>query len=245
MITLCAPSHPEWSNMDESSASRTAMVDNQVRPSDVTKFPVIKALLSVPKEAFVPATMKPVAYADIQIPFSQDRDRVILDARNFAKMLDATDIQPDELVLDIGCGLGYSAAVVSRLAQAVVAVEEIPELAEEAEALLVRQNVDNAIVIRAPLAEGSARHSPYDVIIIEGGIEFVPDAIIDQLKDGGRIFGLFGSERVCRGRLGKKVGDRIHWRNEFDAGVPVLPGFRRERSFESRWNNEDELARIV
>ena len=231
--------------MEESAASRTAMVDNQVRPSDVTKFPLIKALLAVPKEVFVPAPMKPVAYADIQIPISPDRNRVILDARNFAKMLDATDIQPDELVLDLGCGLGYSSAVVSRLAQAVVAVEEIEELAEEAETLLTKQNVDNAIVITAPLTEGSARHSPYDVIIIEGGIEYVPYAIIDQLKDGGRIFGLFGSERVCRGRLGKKVGDRIHWRNEFDASVPVLPGFRRERSFESRWKNGDALARIL
>lgn len=230
--------------MDESAASRIAMVDNQVRPSDVTKFPVIKALLAVPREVFVPPAMKPVAYADMQIPFGRDQDRVILDARNFAKMLDAVNIQPDELVLDLGCGFGYSAAVISRLAQAVVAVEEITEIAKEAENLLTQQNVDNAIVISAPLAEGSARHCPYDVITVEGGIEYVPDAISDQLKDGGRIFGLFGSERVFRGRLGRKVGKEIHWRNEFDASAPVLPGFRRKRSFETHWKKEQAFAHV-
>ena len=230
--------------MDESATSRTAMVDNQVRPSDVTKFPVIKALLAVPREVFVPVAMKPVAYADLQIPFGPDRNRVILDARNFAKMLDAIDIQPDELVLDLGCGFGYSAAVISRLAQAVVAVEEIAEIAKEAEILLTRQNVDNAVVIEAPIADGSARHCPYDVIMIEGGVEYVPDTIIDQLKDGGRIFGFFGSERVCRGRLGKKVGEQIHWRNEFDASVPALPGFTRKRSFESQWREGKAFAQV-
>ena len=237
-------SHRERLIMDESADSRTAMVDNQVRPSDVTKFPVIKALLSVPREVFVPPAMKPVAYADMQIPIGPNRDRVILDARNFAKMLDAVDIQPDELVLDLGCGFGYSAAVISRLAQAVVAVEEIAEIAEEAEVLLTRHNVDNAIVISAPIAEGSARHCPYDVIIVEGGVEYVPDAIAGQLKDGGRIFGLFGGERVCRGRLGRKVGKQIHWRNEFDASAPVLPGFRRERSFESQWKKGQAFAQV-
>ena len=89
--------------------------------------------------------------------------------------------------------------MISKLAQAVVAVEEITEIAVEAETLLTRQNVDNAIVISAPLAEGSARHCPYDVIIVEGGVEYVPDAIAGQLKDGGRIFGLFGANESSGG----------------------------------------------
>ena len=228
--------------MDANAAARVAMVDNQVRPSDVTKFSVISALLEVPREAFVPASMKPVAYADIQIPIDSDRQRVILDARNFAKMLDSLDIRPDELVLDVGCGLGYSAAVISRLAQAVVAVEEIAQIAKEAESLLNRHDVDNAIVVEAPLSDGNARHAPYDVIVIEGAIEHVPDAIVEQLKDGGRIFGFFGGGQVCRGRLGKKVAGQIHWRNEFDATAPLLPGFQMDRTFESRWKERTEFA---
>ncbi len=213
--------------------ARTAMVDTQVRPSDVTKFPIIQALLDVPREEFVPQRLKPVSYADTHLPVANDR--VILEARTFSKMLDAIDIQPDQLVLDLGCAYGYSTAVIARLAEAVVGVEEISEMAAEAEKLLVQQSADNAVAINAPLTTGDARHGPYDAIVLEGAAEVVPEAIQEQLKDGGRIVALLLDRGVCRCRLGRKAGDYIHWRNVFDSGAPVLPGFGKPRSFELNW----------
>ncbi len=108
--------------MADYQARRTMMVDTQVRPSDVTKFPIINAMLSVPREAFVPDSKREAAYVGENVDLGGDR--VVLEPRTLAKLLDALDIQPDEMVLDIGCGLGYSSAVVARLAEAVVAVEE-------------------------------------------------------------------------------------------------------------------------
>lgn len=229
--------------MQDFEHARTTMVDSQIRPADVTKFPVIQAFLAVPKEALIPQGMRSVAYADNQIPIDDFSRRVILDARSFAKMLDAVDIQPDELVLDLGCGYGYSAAVIARLAEAVVAVEEIKEIAVEAETLLIRHDVYNAIVTHAPLAEGDARHGPYDVIVVEGAIEQLPVRIGDQLKDSGRIVSLVSNGGVCCCRFGKKIGKTIHWRRVFDSGAPVLPGFQRTRSFDEIWASEPASIR--
>ena len=216
--------------MIDFAAARTAMVDCQVRPSDVTLYPIIDAMLSVPREEFVPRPLREVAYAGEHVPLG--RDRVILDPRTMGKILDALVIRPSELVLDIGCGLGYSAAVIARLAEAVVAVEEDADMAAEASQILSAQSVDNAVIHEGPLAEGDAAHGPYDVIVVEGGVEEIPQALTDQLKDGGRIAAIFAEGAFGQMRLGVKTGGRLAWRHEFDASAPVLPGFRRQRAFE-------------
>jgi protein-L-isoaspartate(D-aspartate) O-methyltransferase len=146
-------------------------------------------------------------------------------------MLDALDIQPDELVLDIGCGLGYSTAVIARLAEAVVAVEEDAGMAAEAQDTLSERGVDNAAVIEGALAAGAAKHGPYDVIILQGAVERLPDALLAQLREGGRIAALFmeGALGVCR--IGYKIDGNITWRFSFNAGAPVLPGFEEQRAF--------------
>ncbi len=216
--------------MTDYTALRTTMVDTQVRPSDVTKYPVIEALLAVPREVFVPRDSRHAAYVGEHIPL--DKSRVVMDPRVLAKMLDGLDIQPDELVLDIGSGLGYSAAVIARLAEAVIAVEDDEARAEEAQGLLVEQGVDNAVVHCAALTEGAPEHGPYDAILMQGGVEFVPDALTSQLKEGGRIATLFMEGALGTVRIGYKIDGEITWRYAFNAGAPVLPGFEKHHAFE-------------
>jgi protein-L-isoaspartate(D-aspartate) O-methyltransferase len=215
--------------MADFSTRRMVMVDTQVRPSDVTKFPIIEAMLAIPREAFVPDAQVEAAYVGENLPLGPGR--VILEPRTFAKMLDALDIRPKDLVLDLGCGLGYSAAVLARLCDAVVAVEEDEALAVQAQQVLSAQGIDNAAVIAGVLAEGAAKHGPYDAIVIEGAVEEVPETILAQLGEGGRIAALFAEGRLGIARIGLKLGGRVTWRFAFNAAAPVLPGFARARSF--------------
>ncbi len=215
--------------MSEFATRRVMMVDTQVRPSDVTKFPIIDAMLSVPRETFVPDARREAAYVGENLPLAPGR--VVLEPRTLAKLLDALDIQPTELVLNIGCGLGYSAAVMARLAETVVAVEEDEALAADAQRILSEEGVDNAVVVTGKLAEGSAKCAPYDVITVEGGVEMVPEAVLAQLKDGGRIGAVFMEGAVGTVRVGYKAADKITWRSVFNATAPVLPGFQKPRGF--------------
>ena len=208
---------------------RRTMVDTQIRPSDVTRFPVIDAFLKVPRELFVPQARRDAAYAGENIEIGENR--VVLEPRTLAKMIELLDVEPHELVLDIGTGLGYSAAVLSHLAEAVVAVEEDPAMARDAEAAMAEIEALNVAVVEAPLVEGAAKHGPYDGIIIEGAVETVPDALIAQLKDEGRIVALFQEDRLGVCRLGVKSGAAVSWRHGFNAGAPVLPGFEGSRAF--------------
>lgn len=215
--------------MTDYAARRTMMVDTQIRPSDVTKFPIIEAMLSVPREDFVPADRIEAAYVGDNV--SLGGARVILEPRTLAKMLDALEVQPDDLVMDLGAGLGYSAAVIARMAAAVIAVEEDEALAEDAQAALTRAGADNVILHTGPLAEGAAAHGPYDVIVLEGAVEHMPDAILAQLKEGGRIAALFAEGELGVVRIGYKIDGEMNWRFAFNAGAPVLPGFERHRAF--------------
>ena len=215
--------------MTEFASRRMMMVDTQVRPSDVTKFPIIDAMLHVPREVYVPRDRQEAAYVGQNVEIAPGR--VVLEPRTLAKMLDALDIQPGEMVLDLGCGLGYSAAVIARLADTVVAVEEDPGLAAEAQRALAEEGVDNAVVVAGPLAAGSAKHGPYDVITVEGGIESLPQALADQLKEGGRIAAVFMDGALGTVKTGIRMGGRIDWRFAFNASAPLLPGFARARGF--------------
>jgi len=214
--------------MQDFAARRTMMVDTQVRPNDVTKFPIIAAMLHVAREDFVPAARREAAYVGENVELAPGR--VLLEPRNFAKMLDALDIQPTDLVLDIGCGLGYSSAVIARMAEAVVALEE-GELAAQAEATLARAGADNAAVVTGALTAGAAKHGPYDAILIEGGVETVPAAILDQLKEGGRIAAIFMQGALGTLRIGRKIDGLVGWRDAFNAAAPVLPGFAAAKEF--------------
>jgi protein-L-isoaspartate(D-aspartate) O-methyltransferase len=154
-----------------------------------------------------------------------------MEPRTIAKMLEALAVTPGELVLEIGPGSGYTTALLARMAEAVVAVEEDETLARDAEAALLDQGVDNAAVLTGPLVEGSLRNAPYDAIAVFAGVEEMPQAILDQLKDGGRIVAVFMQGALGEVRLGVKAQGHVSWRMEFNATAPVLPGFARAASF--------------
>ena len=215
--------------MNDSQTLRTMMVDTQVRPSNVTKFPIIEAMLAVPREDFVPDARRAAAYADAPVDLGDGR--AMLEPRTLAKILDAVDIGTEDLVLDLGTGLGYGAAVMARMAEFVVALEEDAELAAEAETRLAAAGVDNAAVITGPLAEGDARHGPYDVVFIEGAVQQVPSTILKQIKDGGRIVAIFDGDHLGTVRVGYRIGDDVDWRSAFNAAATVLPGFAAAPEF--------------
>ena len=215
--------------MTDYAERRTTMVDTQIRPSDVTKFPIIDAMLSVAREDFVPRAAREAAYMGENVDIGGGR--VILEPRTLAKMLDAVDIQPDELVLDIGSGFGYSSAVIARLAEAVVSLDDDADHVAEATGALADAGAMNVAVIEGALDEGAAKHGPYDVIVLQGAVEHVPDALIDQIKDGGRIVCLFQEGRLGVCRVGYKIDGQVTWRFAFNAGAPVLPGFEARRAF--------------
>ncbi len=216
--------------MFDYAAAREAMVDRQVRTADVTRYPIIGAMLEVPREAYLPETLRPIAYLGEHVPLAPGR--VLLDPRVFAKLLDALAVGPDDLVLDVGAGLGYSTAVLALMAEAVVALESDAAMAAEAERLLAAHSVDNAVVEAGPLADGDAGHGPFDAIIVEGGIEVLPQALVDQLKQGGRIAAIFVEGSRGQAKLGLRAGDGIAWRRIFDATAPLLPGFAATKAFE-------------
>jgi protein-L-isoaspartate(D-aspartate) O-methyltransferase len=215
--------------MSDFASRRVMMVDTQVRPSDVTKFPIIEAMLTVPREVYVPDDRREAAYVGENLPLGGGR--VLLEPRTLAKLLDAIDLRPGEMVLDLGCGLGYSAAVIARLVGTVVAIEEDEALAADAQRLLSEEGVDNALVLAGPLAAGAAKHAPYDAIMLQGGVETVPDALLGQLKDGGRIGAIFMDGPLGTAKIGYKSDGHVTWRPVFNATAPVLDGFRKARAF--------------
>ncbi|MBC7179080.1 MAG: protein-L-isoaspartate O-methyltransferase, partial [Roseovarius sp.] len=199
--------------MTDYAARRTMMVDTQVRPSDVTKFPIIDAMLSVPREAFVPTALREAAYMGENLDLGGGR--VMLDPRTLAKMLDALEIENDDLVLDIGPAYGYSAAVIARMAEAVVGVEDKKAVIAEAQRTLSEQGADNVVLHEGPLAGGAPEHGPYDVITVQGAVEHLPEALIGQLKDGGRMACLFLEGALGVVRIGYKIDGQVNWRYAF------------------------------
>ncbi|MDP5360101.1 MAG: protein-L-isoaspartate O-methyltransferase [Paracoccaceae bacterium] len=205
------------------------MVDTQVRPSDVTKFPIIDAMLAVPRETFVPDSLREAAYVGENLDIGNGR--VLLEPRTLAKMLDALDVQPSHVALDVACGLGYSTAILAKMCDFVVAVEDDETRATAAQTILSEHGIDNAAVMSGPLAEGAQKSGPYDIIIVQGGVEEVPVMLIDQLREGGRIAAVFLEGNLGVARIGYKIDGTVNWRFAFNAGAPVLAGFEKRTVF--------------
>lgn len=216
--------------MTDFAARRIMMVDTQVRPSDVTKFPIIEAMLRIPREDFVPAAQREAAYLGENLNIGAGR--VMLEPRTLAKMLDVLAIANDELVLEVGSGRGYSAAVIAHMAEAVVAVEDDDDMIAEAQDALTAVGADNVVLHSGPLAGGAPQHGPYDAIVIQGGVAELPDDLLAQLKEGGRIVCLFQDGSLGEVRLGYKRDGIVSWRMVFNASAPILPGFERHVAFQ-------------
>ena len=215
--------------MTDFATARRAMVDTQVRPADVTRYSIIEALLWCPRELFVPKARREVAYAGSDIEIAPGR--VLLEPRNFAKMLEAADIGHNDLVLDLAPGTGYSTAVIAHMAEAVIGIEPDPELAAEAQRLLAQLEVDNAVVTEGDPAAGDPAHGPYDVIFVNGMIEIVPETLLDQLKDGGRLVALVRDGEYGHCRVWTRAGRGFSRHDAFDAAAPILPGFEKKPEF--------------
>lgn len=215
--------------MTDFAVARRVMVDNQVRPADVTSLAIIDAMLWVPRERFVPKARRDVAYAETEVEIAPGR--VMLQPRTFAKMLEAVEIDPRGLVLDLAPGTGYSTAVIARLAEAVVAVEPDAVLARQAQSILVELEADNAVVAQGDPAAGDPAHGPYDVIFVNGAVEILPDGLVEQLKEGGRLVAVFRDGPVGKCRVLTRARHAVSRRFVFDADAPVLPGFERPVEF--------------
>lgn len=212
------------------AAARHNMVEGQIRTNRVTNPSVIDALEKVPREAFVPKQLRGIAYLDDDIDLGGGR--YMMEPVVFARLLQAADIQPHEVVLDVGCASGYTAAVLARLASTVVALESDPELAGRASAVLAEQSVDNVAVVTGRLTDGDAAHGPYDVIIVEGAVAEIPAQLIRQLAEGGRLFAVVAGESgVGRATLMARIGGAVSSRILFDAAARVLPGFEAAPAF--------------
>ncbi|MFT7108233.1 MAG: protein-L-isoaspartate(D-aspartate) O-methyltransferase [Yoonia sp.] len=205
------------------------MVDTQVRPSDVTKFPIIDAMLAIPREAYVPDNKREAAYIGDNLTL--DKGRVMLEPRTLAKMLEVLDVQPSHVALDVACGFGYSTAILSKLCDFVVAVEDDEARAAEAQSILSQNGIDNAAVMKHTLTEGAAKSGPYDVIIVQGGVEKMAPALTDQLREGGRIACIFLEGNLGVVRVGHKIDGAVNWRFAFNASAPVLKGFENRAEF--------------
>lgn len=215
--------------MPDYAARRRMMVDTQVRPSDVTEFPIIDAMLTIPREQFVPNDKVETAYIGEHITI--ESGRVLLDPRVFAKMLEGMNLSKTDLVLDVGSGYGYSSAVIAHIVEAVVALEEDEGMLTEAETLLADSGADNVILHAGPLTQGAADLGPFDAIIVEGGVEDLPETLVAQLKEGGCLACLFMQGQVGAVRIGMKLDGKMSWRFEFNATAPVLPGFTGQSAF--------------
>jgi protein-L-isoaspartate(D-aspartate) O-methyltransferase len=215
------------------STARQKMVDGQVRPSDVTDSRIIDAMLAVPREAFVPQTQSAMAYLDLDLDVSAGgpTKRFLIKPAVTAKMLQAAEIKDTDNVLVVGCASGYEAALVAKLAGRVTATESDPSLAAKATAALAELGLGNVTVQVAAAAEGNAANAPYDVIVLNGATEITPEGLYRQLKDGGRLVGVFAMSQPPRATIVTHSHGDFGNRALFDAVVPVLPGLERLPAF--------------
>ena len=220
--------------MDDFAVARTKMVDSQLRTENVTDYEILSVMGRVPREQFVPSHQRALAYLDTDIPITGDaggQPRYLMEAAPFGRLLQLSEIDKNDLVLDIGCGSGYSAAVIAGLANFVVALDSDAGLAAQAKENLAALGIDNAKVVIGPLDAGHPSEGPYDVIFIDGAVEVIPAALFGQLKEGGRLAAVVGYGRAATAMLFTKSDDQIGRRTAFNADVRPLPGFRRPEAF--------------
>jgi len=214
--------------MDYSEA-RHNMVENQIRANRVTDAGVVAAFGDIPREAFVPEHLAGVAYVDEALALGGGRH--VMEPMVLARLLQAAEVSENDVALVIGCGEGYASAVLARLANTVVALESDPELAAKATSTLTEQGIDTVAVVEGPMEDGYPRQAPYDVILFNGAVEEVPEKILKQLGEGGRLVALVSEAGVGRGVLYTRYGGVVSRRDVFDAGTPMLLGFKRAESF--------------
>ncbi len=213
---------------------RRNMVEGQIRTNRVVDERIVAAMEAIPREAFLPKPRQAMAYADEAVEISAGR--YLMEPMLTARLIQAAEIRATDAVLLIGCGTGYMAAIVARLASAVVALESDSGLAALTGRALAALGVDTVALVEGALAEGYPRQAPYDAIIIDGAVEEIPLALRSQLADGGRLAAIVAGAGPAGHRSGKgvvltRVGQAFARREVFDGGTPLLPGFGRKPAF--------------
>ena len=215
--------------VSEFDQARKHMVDCQIRPSDITCRRLLAAFMNTPRHAFTPRPKLASAYADCEVATGETR--AMMRPRDLAKLIQAADIQPGELVLDIACGRGYSAAVLARLAETVVGLEDDEDCLKRSSSLLPDAGADNAVVIKGDLKAGVPDQGPFDVIFVNGSVEELPDAWFEQLAEGGRLVAIVRKGPIGKGTVFTKSAAGIGERVVFDANATLLPGFEKVLKF--------------
>jgi protein-L-isoaspartate(D-aspartate) O-methyltransferase len=203
-------------------AARAAMIDSQLRPQGVSDHAVVRAMSTVERERFVPADVRALAYIDRGVPLGGGR--FLSPPTMLGQLLTELAPKPGQRALIVGAGTGYSAALLAEIGLEVVALESDPALIGMARALGVS-------VVEGPLTEGWGKGAPYDLVLIDGAVEFIPDAVVGQLAEGGRLGAALVSGPVARLIIGRKSGGAFGYYSIGDSGAPALPGFDRPQSF--------------
>lgn len=215
--------------MTDFESARKNMLEGQIRTNDVSDKNLQAVMLDVPRERFVQKTRQSLAYSDTNIEIAEGR--YLMRPRAFSKLMQAARIAPGSVALVIGCATGYSAAVLGKLAESVIALESDEALATSATATLGELEIDNVAVVSGPLTNGLAEQGPYDVIFVDGAIAERSQKIESQLADGGRLVAIVQSGPVGRATVVTRDRDSFVAVEHFDASVPLLPGFEQVSEF--------------
>lgn len=215
----------------DTAKARKHMVDSQVRPNDVASLELQQAMLDLPRERFVPADRKTRAYVEQDIELFEGR--WLLKARDFAKLVNAANIQPCDLILDVGFGYGYSSAVLAQLGDVVVAIEDDASQVDAASGRWSALGIENAVAIEADLRAGYPKQAPYDVIVLAGGVQEGLETLLGQLKeDGGRLVTIEVQGRVGTAKIYNRSGQSFGARALFETHpAGVIPAFSGRTGF--------------
>lgn len=210
--------------MSNYAAARFHMVEGQIRPNKIVDGALVAALRAVPRELFVPKAARGVAYVDSDVAVAPGR--WLMEPLTLARLIQAAMVIPEDVVLDVGCATGYSTAILARLASTVIGIESDKVLADRATEVLRSLSVDNAVIMPLPLSEGYAAQAPYDVIVLEAAVAEVPESLLAQLADGGRLVAVVTGEcAMGEGRLYQRLSGVVSSRALFETTLPLLPGF--------------------
>lgn len=218
------------------AAQRLKMVDGQLRTTDVTNVAVLDAMLTMPREEFVPANRRQLAYIDEDIEIApataEAPARYLMEPSPFGKLLQLAEIGKNDVVLDVGVGTGYSSAILSKIAGSVIALESDADLAVSATRTLASLGADNVAVVEGPLEEGHPAEAPFDVIIVEGAVDEMPESLFAQLSEGGRLVAVVGHGNTGKAMVFLKENGIVAQRRGFNCAIKPLAAFRKAPSFQ-------------